>query len=56
MNLDYYVVDAFADEVFKGNPAAVYVLEEWLPEGTMQKIAIENNLSETAFSEEKSRI
>ncbi|MDV7727795.1 PhzF family phenazine biosynthesis protein [Enterococcus faecium] len=49
MNLDYYVVDAFADEVFKGNPAAVYVLEEWLPESTMQKIAIENNLSETAF-------
>ncbi|MGC2924914.1 phenazine biosynthesis protein, partial [Enterococcus faecium] len=37
MNLDYYVVDAFADEVFKGNPAAVNVLEECLPEGTMQK-------------------
>ncbi|HAP9098897.1 TPA: PhzF family phenazine biosynthesis protein, partial [Enterococcus faecium] len=55
MNLDYYVVDAFADEVFKGNPAAVYVLEEWLPEGTMQKIAIENNLSETAFTVKKNQ-
>ncbi len=53
MNLDYYVVDAFADEVFKGNPAAVYVLEEWLSEGLMQKIAIENNLSETAFTVKK---
>ncbi|PQE89816.1 PhzF family phenazine biosynthesis protein [Enterococcus faecium] len=55
MNLDYYVVDAFADEVFKGNQAAVYVLEEWLPEGTMQKIAIENNLSETAFTVKKNQ-
>lgn len=55
MNLDYYVVDAFADEVFKGNPAAVYVLEEWLPECTMQKIAIENNLSETAFTVKKNQ-
>lgn len=55
MNLDYYVVDAFADEVFKGNPAAVYVLEEWLPESTMQKIAIENNLSETAFTVKKNQ-
>ncbi|WP_165005230.1 MULTISPECIES: PhzF family phenazine biosynthesis protein [unclassified Enterococcus] len=50
MNLEYYVVDAFSNEVFKGNPAAVYVLEEWLPDELMQKIAIENNLSETAFT------
>lgn len=50
MKLCYYVVDAFTSEVFKGNPAAVYVLNEWLPETTMQKIAIENNLSETAFT------
>ncbi len=41
--------------MFKGNPAAVYVLEEWLPEGTMQKIAIENNLSETAFTVKKNQ-
>ncbi len=52
MNLDYYVVDAFADEVFKGNPAAVYVLEEWLPEGTMQKIAIENNFPKLTINED----
>jgi len=46
----YYVVDAFADKVFEGNPAGVCIMEEWLPEDTMQKIAIENNLSETAFA------
>lgn len=44
-----YVVDAFTNEVFGGNPAAVCILKEWLPEDIMQKIAIENNLSETAF-------
>ena len=46
----YYVVDAFADKVFEGNPAGVCIMEKWLPEDTMQKIAIENNLSETAFA------
>lgn len=45
-----YVVDAFTDEVFKGNPAAVCVLDEWLPDELMMKITIENNLSETAFT------
>lgn len=50
MKLDQYVVDAFTDKVFAGNPAAVCVMERWLPEETMQKIAIENNLSETAFT------
>lgn len=50
MKLSYYIVDAFSSEVFKGNPAAVYVLNEWLPDAIMQKIAIENNLSETAFT------
>lgn len=45
-----YVVDAFTDRVFSGNPAAVCVLPRWLPEETMQKIALENNLSETAFT------
>ncbi|MBH0227099.1 PhzF family phenazine biosynthesis protein [Enterococcus lactis] len=36
--------------MFKGYPAAVYVLDEWLPEGSMQLIAIENYLSERAFT------
>lgn len=45
-----YVADAFTDRVFAGNPAAVCVMDEWLDEGTMQSIAIENNLSETAFA------
>ena len=44
-----YQIDAFADKVFSGNPAAVLPLEKWLPEDTMQDIAMENNLSETAF-------
>ena len=45
-----YVVDAFTDTVFKGNPAAVCVLENWLSDELMQEIAKENNLSETAFT------
>lgn len=45
-----YIVDAFTKEIFKGNPAAVCVMESWLSADTMQKIAIENNLSETAFA------
>ena len=49
MKLDIYQVDAFASEVFKGNPAAICPLEEWLDADLMQKIALENNLSETAF-------
>lgn len=53
MDLKYYVVDAFADEVFKGNPAAVFVLDNWLDDELMQNIAIENNLSETAFTVNK---
>lgn len=43
-------VDAFADRPFTGNPAAVVPLEAWLPDATMQAIAEENNLSETAFT------
>lgn len=46
----YYIVDAFSDKVFEGNPAAVCVMEKWLPDAVMQKIAMENNLSETAFA------
>lgn len=49
MKIDIWQVDAFAGEVFEGNPAAVCILDEWLPERTMQSIAQENNLSETAF-------
>ena len=45
-----YIVDAFAEEVFEGNPAAVCVMDRWLDDAIMQKIAIENNLSETAFA------
>jgi PhzF family phenazine biosynthesis protein len=43
-------VDAFAGRPFTGNPAAVVPLEQWLPDETMQAIAMENNLSETAFT------
>jgi PhzF family phenazine biosynthesis protein len=43
-------VDAFADRPFTGNPAAVVPLDAWLPDKTMQAIAQENNLSETAFT------
>lgn len=43
-------VDAFADRPFTGNPAAVVPLKEWLPDDTLQAIAMENNLSETAFT------
>lgn len=45
-----YTVDAFTDEVFKGNPAAVCIMDTWISERLMQNIAIENNLSETAFA------
>jgi PhzF family phenazine biosynthesis protein len=48
--LKYYVVDAFADHIFEGNPAGVCILEDWPSIEKMEKIAIENNLSETAFA------
>jgi len=47
--LPIYQVDAFAEQVFRGNPAAVVPLAHWLPDAVMQAIAAENNLSETAF-------
>lgn len=40
-----YIVDAFTDTVFKGNPAAVCILDAWIPEGIMMKIAMENRFS-----------
>ncbi|QFR49054.1 PhzF family phenazine biosynthesis protein [Sulfurimonas lithotrophica] len=49
MTLDMYQIDAFASKVFEGNPAAVIPLKEWLDDALMQKIAQENNLSETVF-------
>ncbi|WP_324671321.1 PhzF family phenazine biosynthesis protein [Hymenobacter sp. GOD-10R] len=49
MLLPLYQVDAFTDQVFAGNPAAVCPLTEWLPADMMQAIAAENNLAETAF-------
>lgn len=55
MELDIYVVDAFTDQQFKGNSAAVVPISEWLSEDLMQNIAIENNLSETAFIKPLSR-
>jgi PhzF family phenazine biosynthesis protein len=50
MGLQIFQVDAFTSELFSGNPAAVCILDEWLEDATMQHIASENNLSETAFS------
>jgi PhzF family phenazine biosynthesis protein len=49
MRIPIYQVDAFTDRRFAGNPAAVCPLEAWLPDATLQAIAAENNLSETAF-------
>ena len=49
MRIPLYQADAFTDKLFGGNPAAVCPLTEWLPDEVMQKIAIENNLAETAF-------
>lgn len=48
-SLKLYQIDAFADKLFSGNPAAVCVLDNWLSDELMQNIASENNLSETAF-------
>jgi PhzF family phenazine biosynthesis protein len=49
VKLPIYQVDAFTSDVFAGNPAAVCPLESWIDDKTMQAIAAENNLSETAF-------
>ena len=53
MKQKIYQIDAFASEVFTGNPAAVCVMDSWLEDETMQKIAQENNLAETAFTVKK---
>ncbi|MBC7399562.1 MAG: PhzF family phenazine biosynthesis protein [Mucilaginibacter sp.] len=49
MTIPIYQADAFTDQLFGGNPAAICPLNEWLPDNVMQKIAVENNLAETAF-------
>lgn len=49
MDIPIYQVDAFAENVFEGNPAAVCPLNTWLPDNLLQSIAAENNLSETAY-------
>jgi PhzF family phenazine biosynthesis protein len=49
MTIPIYQADAFTDKLFGGNPAAICPLTEWLPDDTMQQIAKENNLAETAF-------
>lgn len=49
MSIPIYQVDAFTDQPFAGNPAAVCVLENWLEDRVLQQIGTENNLSETAF-------
>jgi PhzF family phenazine biosynthesis protein len=50
MKRTLYQVDAFASEVFKGNPAAVCICDQWPDRSLMQQVANENNLSETAFA------
>ena len=49
MQIPYWHVDAFADATFGGNQAAVMILEDWLPDETLQAIGAENNFAETAF-------
>ena len=49
MKLTLYQVDAFADRLFTGNPAAVIPLKKWINDELMQKLAMENNLAETVF-------
>src|SRR5476651_918260 len=49
MTIPIYQADAFTDQLFGGNPAAICPLTEWLPAETMQKIAAENNIAETAY-------
>lgn len=56
MQIEIFQVDAFTSQIFGGNPAAVCPLEQWVEDEVLQKIAAENNLSETAFFVQKSDI
>ena len=49
MKFTIYQIDAFADKLFSGNPAAVIPLDTWIDDSLMQQIAEENNLAETVF-------
>ncbi len=49
VTMKYFIVDAFTDELFKGNQAGVCILDKWIDDKIMQNIATENNLAETAF-------
>jgi len=49
LEIPFYMVDAFSDRAFGGNPAAVCPLVDWLPDATLLKMAQEHNQSETAF-------
>jgi PhzF family phenazine biosynthesis protein len=49
MKLSLYQIDAFAEKLFSGNPAAVVPLKKWIPDELMQQLAMENNLAETVF-------
>ena len=49
MEIDIFQIDAFTSELFKGNPACVMPLDNWLPDDLLLRIAKENNVSETAF-------
>ncbi len=55
MKIKIYQVDAFSNKLFCGNPAAVCMLNNWIDADIMQKIANENNLSETAFIVKKNQ-
>jgi len=55
MKIPFYQVDAFSRKLFGGNPAAVCVLASWIDNNTLQSIAAENNLSETAFLVQRSK-
>jgi len=54
-HLPYHVVNAFTDSTFGGNPAAVMLLDKWLPDSQLQALAAQHNLSETAFLVQQSR-
>ncbi len=49
MKMPLYQIDAFANKLFSGNPAAVIPLQSWLEDDLLQSIALENNLSETVY-------
>ena len=49
MSIPHHQIDAFTSNLFSGNPAGVCLLTDWLPDATLQSIAAENNLAETAF-------